>query len=308
LLVVIHHATLWPIPGGAAVLVMLVGYSLARFKRRQLFAGDASGVLASLAAVLAPYALIIAGFSLVRGEVLWPSVFLIGNLGFVKPPHMLPYLYWFVEAYIQIMLLWVTLFCIPRIRHFAGARPFAFGAILLAASIAAKFLVPLVWNIGGPQIFTLPDVFYLTALGWCAYFANARWKRRTLALATILLCPLLAWYGGNWTGSWVKFTLVLGATLAVLYVPRVAVPTWAAQFLLPISAGSYHIYLFHRLVPEWLLPSLDPGAAQLLVSALAVLIGLVSGLAALTVQRWMLSVLSERQFQRKKYESLVTEP
>ena len=306
LLVVIHHATLWPIPGGAAVLVMLVGYSLARFKRRQLFAGEVSDVLRSLVVVLVPYALIVAGFSLVRGEVLWPSVFLVGNLGFAKPPHMLPYLYWFVEAYAQIILLWAILFCVPQIRGFTAARPFAFGWVLLSASVVAKFLVPLAWNIGGPQIFTLPDVFYLTAVGWCLYFANTVWKRHALALATALLCPLLAWYGGNWTGSWVKFTLVLGAVLVVLYVPRVAVPARIAQFLLPISAAGYHIYLFHRIIPEWLLPYPNLAVSEPFASALAVLVGLVSGLVAFALQRWVLGLLSRRQSHRRNYESLVT--
>lgn len=306
LLIVIHHATLWPIPGGAAVLLMLVGYGLARFKRRQLFAGDVPGVLRSLVPVLVPYALIVAGFSLVRGEVLWPSIFLIGNLGIAKPPHMLPYLYWFVEAYVQIVLLWVVLFCVPRIRGFAGTRPFVFGAILLALSTGAKFLVPLVWNIGGPQIFTLPDVFYLTVLGWCVYFAHSHRKRHALALATFLLCPLLAWWGGNWTGSWVKFMLVLGAVLGVLYVPRIVVPAWVSKLLLPISAAGYHIYLFHRIFPEWLLPSPNPGASQPLACVLAVLVGVISGLVAFALQRWLFGVLSKRQFHRSNYKSIVT--
>ncbi len=197
LMVVIHHASLWPIPGGAAILVMLVGYSLARFQRQRLFAGEVIGVLRPLALVLVPYLPIVAGFSLAHGEILWPSFLLIGNLGFVQPPHMMPYLYWFVEAYVQIMLVWAAMFGIPKLRAFAGSHPFAFGLILLAVATAAKVLVPLLWNIGGPQIFTLPDVFYLTALGWCVHFATSRQKRLTLVVVVILLCPVLAWTGGQ---------------------------------------------------------------------------------------------------------------
>jgi acyl-CoA synthetase (AMP-forming)/AMP-acid ligase II len=293
LLVVIHHATLWPIPGGAAVLVMLVGYSLARFKRQQLYAGDVPGVLRSLAAVLAPYALVVAGFSLARGEVLWPSVFLVGNLGFVKPPHMMPFLYWFVEAYVQIVLLWLALFCILPLRAFVKARPFIFGVILLILSVAAKFLVPLVWNIGGPQIFTLPDVFYLTVLGWCVHFATSRQKRLAIMAIVALLCPLLAWHGGNWVGSWVKFMLVLGAVFSLLYVPRITVPARLVKFVLPVSAASYHIYLFHRIVPEWLLQGPDAVTFHPLASALAISIGMISGLGAFALQGWVIGSISK---------------
>jgi hypothetical protein len=84
--------------------------------------GDVVRVLKPLAANLAVYAQIVAGFSIARGEILWPSVFLVGNLGLFDPKHMLPYLYWFVEAYAQIILIWAGLFCIPRVRRARGTR------------------------------------------------------------------------------------------------------------------------------------------------------------------------------------------
>lgn len=295
LLVVVHHASLWPVPGGAAILVMLAGYSLARFQRQRLFAGDAIGVLRPLTLVLAPYLAIMAGFSLARGEILWPSFLLIGNLGFVQPPHMMPYLYWFVEAYVQIVLLWAALFKITKLRAFAGRNPFAFGTVLLVVATATKFLAPLLWNIGGPQIFTLPDVFYLTALGWCAYFATSRQRQLVTAVAAALLCLLLAWTGGNWLGSWIKFALVLVAVLVLVHARRIALPAWLVQIVLPISAASYHIYLFHRIVPEWLLPGPDLAVSQPTVTIAAVAIGLLSGLGAFALQRQLTRWLSLQQ-------------
>ncbi|RUM97474.1 AMP-dependent synthetase [Pseudaminobacter arsenicus] len=292
LFIVVHHATLWPIPGGAAVLVMLVGYGLARFQRQRLLAGDSAGVLRSLAANLAVYLPIVAGFSLARGEILWPSFLLVGNLGLVGSAHMMPYLYWFVEAYAQIVVLWVALFSISRVRDFARSQPFGFGLVLLTLAVAAKLLTPLVWNIGGAQIFTLPDVFHLAALGWCVCFASSRFERRILASIAIGLCAFLAWWGGNWVGSWMKFMLVLGAVLVLLHVPRIALPRWLARCVLPVSAASYHIYLFHRLIPEWLLP--HPQAASATVTVLAIAVGVASGLAAFLAQKWLLGWLSRR--------------
>lgn len=292
LLIVVHHATLWPIPGGAAILVMLVGYGLARFQHQRLFAGDAAGVLRSLAANLALYLPIIVGFSLARGEILWPSFLLIGNLGLVKPAHMMPYLYWFVEAYAQIIVLWVILFSAPRVRGFAHSQPFAFGMVLLVLGVAAKFLTPLVWNIGGAQIFTLPDVFYLAVLGWCLYFVGSPSRRSVLAVIAAFLCALLAWWGGNWVGSWVKFMLVFGAVVVLLYVPRIVLPRLLAHCVLPVSAASYNIYLFHRMVPEWLLP--HPTIAEPAVTVLAIAVGIASGLAAFVAQKWLFGWLSGR--------------
>ena len=295
LMIVIHHATLWPIPGGAAVLVLLVGYSLARFQRQRLFAGDTGGVLRPLGACLAAYAPLVAIYSLVRGEVLWPSIFLVGNLGFAQPPHMMPYMYWFVEAYVQCVILWAALFCVAPLRRYAQARPFAFGALLLAVGVAGKFLVPLVWNRGGAQILTMPDVFYLTALGWCLHFAGSRAKRWVIALTVAPLCVALAWYGGNWTGSWVKYAQVLSAALVLLFIPRMALPKHLAQLILPIAAASYHIYLYHRIIPEWLLQQSDLAIYQPAMNLLSIVTGLLSGLAAFLAQKQLKGWIVERQ-------------
>ena len=287
LLVVIHHATLWPIPGGAAMLVMLVGLSLARFQRQRLFAGDTLAVLRPLATNLTLYALLVAGFSLARGEVLWPSVFLVGNLGFAAPPHMMPYLYWFVEAYAQTILLSAALFCIPSVRRVAAAQPLGSGLVVLTLAVVAKLLTPYVWYIGGPQIFTLPDVFYLAVLGWCLYFLDTPPKRKAFFAVTAVVCLVLAWWGGNWTGSWVKFMLVLGAVCVLLFIPRMTLPGWAGRLILPVSAASYHIYLFHRIIPDWLGLGTQPAGA-----ATAILIGLASGLAVFWLQKQLVGWLS----------------
>ena len=50
------------------------------------------------------------------------------------------------------------------------------------------------------------------------------------ASATIL--PFMAYWGGNWTGSWVKFSMVLVSVVTLLYLPRVAVPAWLARLVL----------------------------------------------------------------------------
>ena len=179
--VVVHHATLWPIPGGAATLVVLVGFGLARFHSSRLFAGDVARLFRTLATNLAVYAPIVAGYALASGQVPWASVFLVGNLGVAPPDRMLPYLYWFVEAYAQILLIFAGLFSVRPIRSFAAGRPFMFGLALLAVTIPAKFLVPLVWNVGPARIFTMPDFLYLVAFGWCIHFARRSSDRMLLS-------------------------------------------------------------------------------------------------------------------------------
>ncbi len=298
LLVVVHHATLLPLPGGAAALMLLAGFSLARFHGTALMSGKRRRVLQGLASNLAVYAPLVAAFSLARGEVLWPSVFLVGNLGIFPPEKMMPYMYWFVEAYAQTLLLCVALFSLPPVRRVAGRAPFGSGLAFLATAVAAKFAMPMVWNVGAVQIFTTPDVLYLAVFGWCACFAREPRQRFVLAMTAAALCPLLAYTGGNWTGSWVKFSLVLVCLLVLLYAPRMVVPTWLARLILPVSAASYHIYLFHRILPELLFPPPDPYLFQPWTSALAIGLGLLSGLVAYAVQARLLAALARPGSER----------
>lgn len=292
LLVLVHHATLLPLPGGAAALMLLAGFSLARFQGAALMLGERRRLLQGLAANLAVYAPLVAAFSLARGEVLWPSLFLVGNLGIFPPEKMMPYMYWFVEAYAQILLLCLALFSLPAVRRAVTRAPFGSSLAFLAAAAAAKFAAPIAWNVGAVQIFTTADVLYLAVFGWCAYLARDRRQRFILSIAAVVLCPVLAYTGGNWTGSWVKFSLVLTSLLILLYVPRLAVPSWFARLVLPISAASYHIYLFHRILPDLLLPQPDAYLFQPGISALAIGMGLLSGLAANAFQARLLAVLA----------------
>ncbi len=295
LLIVVHHATLWPIPGGAAALVMLVGYGLARFHGAALMRGEVSRLLKALAGNLAVYAPIVAGFSIVRGEVPWASVFLVGNLGIFDPKHMLPYLYWFVEAYAQIMLIVAGLFSVPLVRRQATKNPFVAGFCALVLMVALKFAAPVVWPVGGVQIFTVPDVLYLAAFGWCAFFARTARQRLAVLAAATAAFPVMAWWGGNWTGSWVKFMLQLFCVTVLLYLPRVSVPKLVADLALPVAAAGYHIYLFHRLLPEMLLPKPNPLAFDPLVTLVAIAIGLASGFAAYQGQKAVAAWLASRK-------------
>jgi hypothetical protein len=190
---------------------------------------------------------------------------------------MLPFLYWFVEAYVQMMLIWVGIFAVPAVRNIATRNPFALGLSFLAAALVIRFTGPLVWSIGDRQIFTVPWVLYLTAFGWLVYFAD-RASRKLLVLAIgAAVFPLVAYSGGNWIGSWVKYTLQFTLLAALLFAPRIQLPRSFVGFVLPISAASYHIYLFHRFVPDLILAPLEGMLPWSVLTAASIVGGVAVG-------------------------------
>jgi hypothetical protein len=281
LLVVIQHETLWPVPGGAAAMIVLIGFGLARFQKEALIAGDFARHFRPLGRVLIPYGVILAGYALAWQHVPWASVLLVSNFGIGDPADhtRLPFLYWFVEAYAQMLVVFAGLFLVPAVRRLATADPFRLGLAVLAGSLVVRVVGPKLWPLGGPDIFTLPWVFHLAALGWCAATADTPSRRRLVLGLAIAIMPAMAWLGGNWTGSWVKFSLQIVVIAALVAVPRITLPSRAASAVLGLAAASYHVYLVHRFVPELLLAPLDEQVAPWVSSILSIAGGIALGVA-----------------------------
>lgn len=298
-LVVLHHEMLWPIPGGSALMLVLVGFSLARFQRDNFAAGDWAALLRPAITVLLPYAGLLAGYSLAWGEVPWASVFLLGNAGFADPDRhtMLPYLYWFVELFTQILLIFTGLSLLPRVRAAVARNAFGAGLCLLVLAVAARFLLPPFIEIGNRQIFTLYWNLHLVAFGWCACLAPDPRSRALLAVLAAVLFFVLGFVDGVWIGTTMKYLFVFTGLVALLFVPAVPVPRRLFLLMMPLAAASYHIYLFHRLVPDVLMvPLHGTGIAPMLFHVTAIVGGLALGFAAWFVQRALIRRLSAWRF------------
>ena len=64
---------------------------------------------------------------------------------------MLPYLYWFVEAYVQMNLLLLGFFFICPARDFLSRAPFAVGLCLLGLGVLFRVTLPEFWPLpNGP--------------------------------------------------------------------------------------------------------------------------------------------------------------
>ena len=181
-------------------------------------------------------------------------------------------------------------FSIFAVRTVVRQNPFATAMGLLLAAFALRYAVPLVYDIGGRKMFLLSYVLWLPAMGWCAFFAGD--GRRKLLLLTVagLLCSVAAYTGGNWRGSWILYMLQFGVVAVLLGLPSVWLPRLVLPAVMLISAASYHIYLFHRIVPEFL--GLDDHRAFGIIASIA--LGIVSSIGAMFLQRMIFAGLGRR--------------
>ncbi len=276
-------------------MLMLVGFGLARFQWKAVTDFDLVRLFRSALPIIIPYYLIVAGYAVAWGEVPWASVFMIGNFGFADPERhtMLPYLYWFVEAYCQMLLLFAAFFAFAPIRKIAAWSPFSSGLVLLGVALLSRLFVPELLEIGNRQIFTLAWILYLAAIGFLAALADTTEKRLLLMAVGTATFFFFAFHESVWIGTRVKYFLQIPVLALLLFLPRISVPKWLRTLILPVSAAGFHIYLVHRFVPELLLVRFSGEIPAPVFSGLSIGGGVLLGLITWWIQNQMLSFLAK---------------
>lgn len=270
--VVANHAsagTQWHFGGGADILMLLVGFNLARFNFARLVGGQGVDVLLSLLRrVILPYYLILLAYSWFSGNVSLSSLLMVSNFEGRFQSFLTPF--WFMEALLQASLLIVLLFSLPPVRRTAAARPSHFGLWLLGGTLMMKAMAYVIFHHDHLQKMTPDAVLPLIACGWLLFFARTPGQKATAFLAgtAFLLLHLAAPQLGGWDYETVgqhRILWLLGAILALVYVPRLPLPAIVARWISRIAAASFTIYLVHVAPVHVMRFELHVGNAPLIV-------------------------------------------
>lgn len=229
--------------GGAELLMALAGLNIGKNSLSDLVAGYPFRPLKIfLIRVIVPYFILLAVYFPLHPEKFrFDAFLLIGNLHDVYRGDMLS-VYWFLEAFSQVLLLIALLFSIPPLRRFAQQQPQLFGWCLLVASLLLKWIFfPYFGHARGFN--RTPDaVLYLIAFGWLYAVLRSR-GMQLLLIAVTVIASQLTW-GLNDTHP-----IFLGVGfLLILFVPKLRLPRPISWPLTAISLASMYIYLTHCLV------------------------------------------------------------
>jgi hypothetical protein len=278
LAVVALHSTPWGTGGGSVLLIILVGYSLARFQSGVLFQGQVGKTLRSmLMPIVAVYYVIIAVAAVRFAPIDLGWLFLVENFNTeVTPAVLLPY--WFVSTYAQIVALTSLPFAIPRVRETVKRAPFEAG---LVALVVIALIV---------QLTAINDIFYnvrhrnpiialeLLLTGWCMYFATSTRKR-----CVAMLAILLVWLQNYGLIEANIAALLVGGSLCTLWGVNVSLPRPAARALLFLGSLSMFVYLAHVPALYKLSSFLEAGAPRFIA---AVVVSILLALALKKASDW----------------------
>ncbi|CAN7253945.1 AMP-binding protein [Knoellia sp. LjRoot47] len=231
--IVLTHAGVLDIRGGAHALLAVAGFAFARFQ----LSGEARServvhALESVTRIAVPAMAWLGVLFLVDERYSpWNPVLLTSVGGSNVHPQ---WRYWFVEAVVHILVGVTALLAVPALDRLERARPFAFPVAL--ALVALVFRYGLV-DVGSHHVNGRPAVvLWLFALGWAAARTTATWQRWLLTAYVLVVVP--AFFSDP-----VRDATLAGGLLVLLWVRSVRVPAVVVPVVVPVASASLFIYL-----------------------------------------------------------------
>ncbi|MPY77120.1 MAG: AMP-binding protein [Actinophytocola sp.] len=277
-LVVGTHVGLFRVLGGAHLLLVLAGWSFARFclapgvTKGSLLAPDASklpfvtpsrAILRSAIRIAIPSMLWLAWRAMETEDVVLANALLVHNyFGDTAAVG-----YWFVEVLVQTMLLLAVLFAISAVRRFERRNPFLMPLMVLGVALTGRLFI------GGIEewfdwAMTTHAMAWFFALGWLAFRARTTMQQLVVVAAAFLTVP-------GFFANDIREGVVLVGVGLVLTVPRMRIPRVLVVPIGLVASASLYIYLTHFALLPGALAAMSPLTVTLLGVALGIAVWFV---------------------------------
>ncbi|KGK42881.1 hypothetical protein LH51_03865 [Nitrincola sp. A-D6] len=247
--------------GGAALLMVIVGYNIATFKLSKVLKTDSiMPVAMMIIKVMIPTIAYVLFIQLYYGSFRLVDVLLVAN--FVEARHPMGFSYWFIEVYIQIQLILLLLLALPQVRALLNKNRKLTSYAFVAIAVLTFIVCDAIWDTHHLYRRLPWLMMWLIAFGFAARFTETLTEKS--ALTTAFIISAYIFYG--------EVNLFLSISVALLiFNPPLRLPRLTSKGLNFLAAGSLFIYLTHfqtRAVLEKLIFD-----SPLLYTLLAILIG-----------------------------------
>lgn len=223
--------------GAAYFLVMLAGYSVARWQLPEIIrAGNVKTLLRTVRYVAIPTVLMVALLQVATRRFEVTPLLLISN--FLDPINLKGFLFYFVEFYVQLLLLAALLFSFAKVREAFRRYPMASALALLVAVVAIDRTIEHFWNTDYNYHRVPWHYAWAFVLGMVLAGAHDL-RTRFVALAVSIAAVYIVW------GASSAAYYVGGGCAIVLFVRAFIVPAAAKVIVAEIAGASMFIYLSH---------------------------------------------------------------
>lgn len=245
LAVVINHAGLSFMAGGAALLLLVSGLNLLRFQWEALLNGNTKPFFISMTInVLLPYWTILIILPILKGDPInFPAIFLVMNN--IPDTGVVPLPAWFICALAQSIFITALPIMYKPLRSWVRDNGFSYAGILLTIAIAARVLDQYfkwgeTYGLSGKEI---TWCYWLFALGFLGFAATEVRQKQIASVLTIFL-PVV--FFPNDLSRMI--TVALGGLL-LIWFQSISIPSLVKPMIASVGGASLFIYMLHSRAP-----------------------------------------------------------
>lgn len=232
------------VAGGMTVLLMLSGYSFARFVMAEATPHDLRrGMWLFTLRIFVPSFIAVLFFFLVQREFNLTELLFIRN--WFNPERISIFPVWYPQVIVQMGLMLLGFFALPGVATGFLRRPLLGSALVWLAGLLIRMILPRYVDTA-PLLHHLPHLFLWNfALGWVVFFLLAQRSLATqfAAVVAVLVSAYLVWTPGR-----LQFWALAVAGLALIWSLRVRLPGALTHVFGLISQATFAIFLLHRFV------------------------------------------------------------
>lgn len=232
-LIVVSHAELFEIWGGAHILLGVAGYNFGRFCLTPLPRTDRIRHLRNTIGWIAVPAVVWVAIALIVTDDYHLTNLLLANKFLGPSDSMTAGRLWFVEVLVWILVALAVLFWSPAADRVERRYPFAVAAAFLAVGLVLRFGP----GSGHDAKFTVL-AFWFFALGWVAAKASTTLQRAAVTLA--LVVGLVGYFG-----DLQREALVLVGLALLIWLPTLRCPAPVSSMAGVVAEASLYTYLTH---------------------------------------------------------------
>ncbi len=262
--IVAPHMRLRHVPGGAHILLAVVGYNLSRFLLPiEPTAERVRAGLRTIARTAVPTMAWVAARMTLFGAYSAGTLALINNYVGPRGHRGGHWHFWFIEVFVHLCLLTTLLLAVPQVRRVERRWPYLFPLALLGLTLVLR----MEWAWMGDWYnlrFRTHGVAWYFVLGWLAHRSTTLPKRLlTTGLSVVTVLGFFHHPARDW--------FILVALVVLIWRPQVPWPAWALRPVATLASASMWILITHFTVWPVLLDHLPMALAYPLTLAVGVL-------------------------------------
>ncbi len=239
--VVLAHSGYTFIGGGTQLLIILVGYNLARFQSKKIISGEVWRSIHKFSIkIIIPYLVIVLAYFYWKNSFSWDRIFMYTNYLPMEGRSPVIFPSWFIQVLLQSVVILGVMFSFEKVREKFRENIWLTSYSMLIVFISLRILFPHLYDTD--YLYERVPPIYLASiwLGWTICFSETR-NQKLITFTTALILSLVH-LGVNAVSLWVS-----AGAFMLLFTDNLKVPRLFKLGVTRIASATFYIYLFHMI-------------------------------------------------------------